>query len=233
MQHILQLAIPKPCHENWEEMTREQQGRFCNACATTVIDFTNMSDGELLNFFKDKRSGDYCGRILPQQLDRSLQEAVSRKIPLFYMLLIFLVLFLFSRQANAKAQSSLSPDIYSLPFNGIYNDLNNLTVLPGIQIHNSRAVSGKIFSYNGQTIAGAEVKMVNGKSSFITKQNGSFVFLVEEAAKQIQISAPGFETKMLTITNEDYYEITLQPLKQICPPRPEIMGKIVIRKPQD
>ena len=47
----LQLSIPEPCHENWQEMTPTQQGRFCKACAKEVIDFSMMTDTEVLNYF--------------------------------------------------------------------------------------------------------------------------------------------------------------------------------------
>lgn len=233
MQNNIQLAIPQPCHENWDQMTLAQQGRFCNACATTVTDFTNMSDVDLINFFKNKVSGDYCGRVLPLQLDRDLQTVISRKIPFGYAILIFLVIFFFSRQSEAKAQTTVVPDIYTLPFRGSHTAIKNKALFPGTEINASRAVSGKIFGINGEPVTGAQVKQVNGKSTFITKENGSFVFLVEGTLHQIEVSAPGFQTKIVSLTSEDHYEITLQPKKEVCVPRPEIMGKIVIRKTAD
>jgi hypothetical protein len=39
----LQISIPEPCHENWHTMTPTQQGRFCNACAKEVVDFSMMN----------------------------------------------------------------------------------------------------------------------------------------------------------------------------------------------
>ena len=47
----LQLSIPEPCHQTWREMTPTQQGRFCNSCAKEVIDFSTMTDTEVLNYF--------------------------------------------------------------------------------------------------------------------------------------------------------------------------------------
>jgi hypothetical protein len=52
MAKKLQLTIPKPCHENWEQMTPVEQGRFCASCQKQVIDFTNMNDRQLATFFK-------------------------------------------------------------------------------------------------------------------------------------------------------------------------------------
>ncbi len=229
MQQNIQLAIPQPCHENWEQMTREQQGRFCKACATTVVDFTAMSDEALLNFFKNKRSGDYCGRVLNIQLDRNLVLSESRKIPFGYAVLLFLILFIFTKQNKVNAQTTFAPDIYSVPFKGINSPVKNVSSLPGTGHKTTRAISGKIVGAQGDAIMGAVVNQVNGSESFITKQNGSFVFLIADNIKQIRITAPGYQTKIVVLNQEAHFEITLQPEKQICPPRPEIMGKIVVR----
>jgi hypothetical protein len=45
------ISIPKPCSEKWTEMEVAEEGRFCQSCEKTVIDFTKFSDKELLAFF--------------------------------------------------------------------------------------------------------------------------------------------------------------------------------------
>jgi hypothetical protein len=50
----MQLTIHEPCHENWENMSQEDQGRFCSACKKTVVDFTGMSDRQVIAFFKNQ-----------------------------------------------------------------------------------------------------------------------------------------------------------------------------------
>ena len=50
-KHI-QLNIPKPCHENWDQMTPVDKGRFCGFCQKQVVDFTAMNDEQLALFFK-------------------------------------------------------------------------------------------------------------------------------------------------------------------------------------
>ena len=74
-----ELSIPKPCHENWDAMTADQQGRFCGACQKTVIDFTGMSDRQIAAFFK-KPVGNVCGRFGGDQLNRII-EVPRKRIP--------------------------------------------------------------------------------------------------------------------------------------------------------
>ncbi len=69
-KHI-QISIPHPCSQNWDEMTPEARGRFCSHCQKTVIDFTTWSDTELYNFFS-KPKGDVCGRFLGYQIHHPL-----------------------------------------------------------------------------------------------------------------------------------------------------------------
>jgi hypothetical protein len=51
-------------------MDRGEQGRFCQQCQKTVVDFTGMTDAEVLEYFSAGSS--VCGRFLPWQLGRPL-----------------------------------------------------------------------------------------------------------------------------------------------------------------
>lgn len=67
----LNLSIPKPCHENWDKMSSAEKGRFCSSCQKIVVDFTNMSDRQVAEFFK-KSVGSVCGRLHQDQLNRDI-----------------------------------------------------------------------------------------------------------------------------------------------------------------
>ena len=65
------LSIAEPCHENWNGMLPEEKGRFCASCQKTVVDFTNMSDRQIADYFK-KPAGSVCGRFYNDQLNRPI-----------------------------------------------------------------------------------------------------------------------------------------------------------------
>ena len=67
---MLKISIPTPCHEDWNKMSPNNLGRHCNSCVKTVVDFTNMSDEEVKNFFINKKQEHVCGRFSSKQLHR-------------------------------------------------------------------------------------------------------------------------------------------------------------------
>ncbi|WPO84234.1 TonB-dependent receptor plug domain-containing protein [Chryseobacterium sp. JJR-5R] len=68
----MKITIPQPCHENWDTMTPDEQGKFCSVCSKTVRDFTAASDEDLAEAFSGI-SETACGHFKASQLNRDLQ----------------------------------------------------------------------------------------------------------------------------------------------------------------
>ena len=62
------VAINEPCHESWEKMNPQEQGRQCDQCCKVVVDFTNMSNGEIASYLKGRSAEKVCGRFKEQQV---------------------------------------------------------------------------------------------------------------------------------------------------------------------
>jgi len=71
MNGKFQIRIPSPCQENWDVMRPEEKGRHCASCQKTVVDFTGMSDGEIISHLARAGQG-VCGRMAPDQLNRDM-----------------------------------------------------------------------------------------------------------------------------------------------------------------
>gem|GEM_PF-2717202 len=41
--------IPKPCHENWNTMTGNQQQKFCDKCSCSVHNLTGMNHEQIMD----------------------------------------------------------------------------------------------------------------------------------------------------------------------------------------
>ncbi len=59
----MKITIPKPCHEDWNQMSPEDKGRFCLSCQKTVVDFTKMDKSEIQQYFQTAVNEKVCGRI--------------------------------------------------------------------------------------------------------------------------------------------------------------------------
>jgi len=76
MDKTHKITIPKPCHENWNKMTPNENGRFCLSCAKTVVDFTSMLPNEVQHYFIQNENIKICGRFKNTQL-----ESITIQIP--------------------------------------------------------------------------------------------------------------------------------------------------------
>jgi hypothetical protein len=65
------ISIPKPCHENWDAMHPREQGRHCDACDKTVIDFTGKSEKEIGEYFAEHAGTRICGHFRISQLHKT------------------------------------------------------------------------------------------------------------------------------------------------------------------
>ena len=57
------ISIPKPCHEDWNAMLPEEQGRFCLSCSKTVVDFSTWEPDDILNYLHNRKEERVCGRF--------------------------------------------------------------------------------------------------------------------------------------------------------------------------
>lgn len=145
----LQLSIPEPCHENWQQMTPTNQGRFCNACAKEVVDFSMMTDIQVLNYFSTITHEKVCGRALPEQLDRAISRPEEPKKRLFWYWNYIVIFFMFFAKGNtAKAQGSIKQVTECTPVNG-----DEISKLPGGKI-------GEVKNMN---------QVITGKTTNVTK----------------------------------------------------------------
>jgi hypothetical protein len=98
MSKYLKINIPERCNQDWNMMEQRHEGKHCNSCQKTVIDFTVMTDAQLANFFK-KNTSNVCGRFYDDQLDRQI-TIPKRELPwLKYFFTITLPAFLFSQKS--------------------------------------------------------------------------------------------------------------------------------------
>ncbi len=143
MPKYLNLQINEPCHEDWNIMTPNEQGRFCGSCAKTVVDFSGMTNTQILNYF-NSNTGNTCGRFYEDQLNAPI--AIPRKeIPwLKYFFTITLPAFLFSAKANAQKNTVVAKVEKSSVKNKPDSTIKNLfSFMGGYTIYDSSSIPDK------------------------------------------------------------------------------------------
>src|SRR3954466_11261870 len=102
------VSVPQPCHESWDAMTPQEQGRFCASCAKTVIDFSQMSDTQVLNYLSQSK-GRLCGRFAQDQIERPLVPVNKEKKKIWWMAALMpLTLLLNKANGQFKTDKSIS-----------------------------------------------------------------------------------------------------------------------------
>lgn len=70
------IKIENPCSEKWNLMQDSTQGKFCEKCSKYLIDFTDKTDGEVLEVFKNTEGNEICGKISIRSLSMALTGAI-------------------------------------------------------------------------------------------------------------------------------------------------------------
>ena len=69
-QQSVNIRIPDPCSKAWGNMSSTAQGAHCNSCETEVIDFSRMSDRQLIDYLSTHKFK--CGRFRQDQINTPL-----------------------------------------------------------------------------------------------------------------------------------------------------------------
>lgn len=68
--------IAVPCHEDWDKMKIGVLSRHCAVCQKNVMDFTQLSRAEMLQYLLEHRNQNVCGRAYKHQFDITHEETL-------------------------------------------------------------------------------------------------------------------------------------------------------------
>lgn len=184
-------------------MTPTQQGRYCNACAKEVVDFSMMTDTEVLNYFNTLGNEKICGRALPTQLDRTITRPKEPRKRLFwYWNYIVLFFILFSRSNGAKAQGDVKAVTEFSP-------VKPADILTGDIVITSWVVQGKVTDRDGNPVPFATIKIKGKPTGLSADVNGSYSIRVN-AGDVLIFSAAGVKETEITVGAQKIINIVLE-----------------------
>jgi hypothetical protein len=220
MKNTFTLSVAKPCQEKWDTFIPTAQGGFCASCNKNVIDFTSMSEAEILAFFKH-RPAQSCGRFRPDQLRTYSIPTVAPQSSRYWLPAGFLglSLLLVSKQATA---SSVTEKKATHVVQAAENTPEQQADKPG------RVIKGTVKDEYKEPLPGVSVYLKGSSVGTVTDVNGNFTFPQELQAGDVLIFAfIGYENKQYVIGKDTGSEIEVA-LVTMCA---QLMGEVAIDTP--
>ena len=216
MAKKFQLQIPQPCHEDWSKMTPVEQGRFCGSCQKAVVDFTGMSDMQLVAFFKKPSAGSVCGRFYNDQLERDF-EIPRKRIPwLRYFFQVAIPAFLFSSKAKSQGKPIIVGDTVKCE---APKDLIKQTISCAVDEKiDTTILTGRVVDSRGKALPSATVLIKETMQGTVTTGNGSFEIKPDENSQKLTlvVSYIGFSTQEVIVRHGEYpKEIVISLVEQM------------------
>jgi hypothetical protein len=172
MKNSVSLSIPRPCAESWNSFIPTPEGGFCGSCQKTVVDFTRMSDRQILVYLEQKRAHT-CGRFRTDQLKTyTLPEPNSIRpgLTLLRAGILGLLLVLSSRPASSKNIMPIMPTTEMTPG----------TSHSGVEVeatgHEERLIKGIVRDEVGAPMPGVSIYRKGTTQGTVTDVNGQFEF---------------------------------------------------------
>jgi hypothetical protein len=205
MEKQLLLSVPSPCVEKWSGFTSSSDGRVCATCCKVVVDFTNMSENEVVNFITQK-TGKVCGRFRTEQLKPYSQSPTANIQPGWHLLrasmLILLVVLAnnpgFSNPLAMKANSEINryqeqsknenSFVKDFTVRGMVKSEEDMSPLPGVNIYLKGTEVGTVSDGDGKFEFPRKLKAGDVLVfSFIGLKTQEYV-VTSDVQEQIQVS---------------------------------------------
>ncbi|WP_162996839.1 carboxypeptidase-like regulatory domain-containing protein [Mucilaginibacter kameinonensis] len=181
-------------------MTTVSNGRYCGHCCKTVIDFTVMSNQDVINYLA--RSGNVCGRLNMEQLsaiNNKLWNAPKQnwKTWLTVMSLLFLTPI---TKVEAKAQNKTEQGPRLLKNKVLQQDTARLFIINGVIKDLNSLMPGATISIKGEA------------TRVISDTEGRFKLAAASLNDTLRVSYIGYvsqEFKIADIINKPNFVITM------------------------
>jgi CarboxypepD_reg-like domain len=197
MKTNFQISIPTPCDEDWGKFTPTSTGGFCGSCQKNVVDFSGMSESQLVAYFRDFPTDNQhlCGRFRDDQLQKNYNieswfpewnitdKTLHYEVPI--------------------TQFRTSSNTISLPLIRKMKMVRNMTMAVltfafAESCGQQKQISGQVVDSEGQPLPGVSISIKNTTKGIASDKDGKYHLAVDE--KDILVfSFVGFERNELKI----------------------------------
>ncbi|MEC4005178.1 carboxypeptidase-like regulatory domain-containing protein [Flavobacterium sp. SUN052] len=222
----INIQIDKPCAENFKTFKKTDTGGFCNSCKKNVVDFTKMSDQEILNYFSSEKNKT-CGLFLESQLksysspNSSLNKPKSSAFTSSVFGISLLSILSFN---NSFSQEKTNTNETVKVENGSSKQDSD-----SVNLDEKFTVSGIVSDKSGP-LPGANIYFKNENIGTSTDIDGKFTFPKKlKNGDVLIVTFVGYENKQIIVKNENesitmIYDVKLDNCQRI------MMGAVATNK---
>ena len=192
------ISVENPCSEKFENFAKTEKGRFCTSCEKEVIDFTKMSQTELIDYLC-KNPSSTCGRFKSRQIGNPLNaigmETNSNILTKGIGAMAFSLLTLCT-VSNITAQETATT--YGAQKTEINTAQN--TYLTDSSFQESYTIKGTVVDEDNLPLAGVNVVLKGIAEGIITDLDGKFEFPKDLTVGDVLVfSYLGYDTKIYEV----------------------------------
>jgi hypothetical protein len=186
---IKSITIEKPCDQSWQQMTEDGNGRYCGQCCKTVVDFTRMTDAEILAYFSIRDH--VCGRFDTQQLDRLNQSLSYNRGSFLNWKSWGLAAMILGFSQYVKADTKQAIKVEQSPYRNKHEPV----------IDSSIIVKGRVIAQeDGLPIPGTTVRIKGKNEVTSTDVNGEFKIEAHSVSDTLIASFIGYKSEEIRIS---------------------------------
>jgi hypothetical protein len=223
MKEIANISIPTPCHQSWQQMTPEGDGRHCQSCSKIVTDFTKMTNSQVISHLST--ANNVCGRFTQPQLVgiNTGIYADSGQMKSNWKRLV-LALGIFSTVFSCKSSAQSTPVLTeqgpkSIKINPDSFMLGKVKLADSAQ---SRIITGRIFDEANYAMPGVTVKLLSGTTGTMTNAGGAFKLTIPVNTQKLQVLFLGYKPLLIDICADTDYQVKLNEDQQVW------MGEVTV-----
>ncbi|MBL6448512.1 carboxypeptidase-like regulatory domain-containing protein [Fulvivirga sp. 29W222] len=218
MANNISLTVSQPCSEKWNNFTPTSTGGFCVSCSKNVIDFTKMSDAEIMSYFKNT-SGNTCGRFRKDQLKTYKHQTPTNSrsgIKWLQTGLLSAALVFISRELSMAMPTTMAKT-------EIFDTDDKKTDLSPKKA-DGHVVRGIVMSEDKEPLPGVNVVLKGTRTGMVTDIDGKFEFPVELKEGDVLVfSFIGLTTEEYKVGKKSPANIEITMWMEF-----DIMGEVVI-----